>query len=128
MAPDQFAPPQVNSNLYFSSLFCIFICNKDILDYLDLDVPSTWDEVLKMLPILQSYQMNFYHPLGSDSTYKNFGATTQFIYLFGGEVFSESGVTTTVDTEEVINAITYMTDLFNVYNLPRQVSNTPLTS
>ena len=101
----------------------IMFYRKDILDYLDLEVPSTWDDVLKMLPILQSYQMNFYHPLGSDSTYKNFSATTQFIYLFGGEVFTESGVTTTVDTEEVINAITYMTDLFNVYNLPLQVSN-----
>ena len=101
----------------------IMFYRKDILDYLDLDVPSTWDDVLKMLPILQSYQMNFYHPLGSDSTYKNFSATTQFIYLYGGEVFTESGVTTTVDTEEVISAITYMTDLFNVHNLPRQVSN-----
>ena len=101
----------------------IMFYRKDILEYLDLDVPSTWDEVLKMLPILQSYQMNFYHPLGSDSTYKNFSATTQFIYLFGGEVFTENGVTTTVDTEEVISAITYMTDLFNVYNMPLQVSN-----
>ena len=101
----------------------IMFYRKDILDYLDLEVPSTWEEVLKMLPILQSYQMNFYHPLGADSTYKNFGATTQFIYLFGGEVFSESGVTTTVDSEEVISAITYMTDLFNVYNMPLQVSN-----
>ena len=101
----------------------IMFYRKDILEYLDLDVPSTWEDVLKMLPILQSYQMNFYHPLGSDSTYKNFSATTQFIYLFGGEVFTESGVTTTVDTEEVISAITYMTDLFNVYNLPLQVSN-----
>ena len=103
-------------------MFMMFY-RKDILDYLDLDVPSTWDDVLKMLPILQSYQMNFYHPLGADSTYKNFSATTQFIYLFGGEVFTETGVTTTVDTEEVISAITYMTDLFNVYNLPLQVSN-----
>jgi len=131
---------EVTSNIYancFTPVICkdgvyaipetqgmyIMFYRKDILDYLDLDVPSTWDEVLKMLPILQSYQMNFYHPLGSDSTYKNFGATTQFIYLFGGEVFSESGVTTTVDTEEVISAITYMTDLFNVYNMPLQVSN-----
>lgn len=131
---------EVTSNIYancFTPVICkdgvyaipetqgmyIMFYRKDILDYLDLDVPSTWDDVLKMLPILQSYQMNFFHPLGSDSTYKNYGATTQFIYLFGGEVFTESGVTTTVDTEEVISAITYMTDLFNVYNLPLQVSN-----
>ena len=131
---------EVTSNIYancFTPVICkegvyaipetqgmfIMFYRKDILDYLDLSVPSTWEEVLKMLPILQSYQMNFYHPLGSESTYKNFSATTQFIYLFGGEVFSESGVTTTVDTEEVISAITYMTDLFNVYNMPLQVSN-----
>lgn len=131
---------EVTSNIYancFTPVICkdgvyaipetqgmfIMFYRKDILDYLDLEVPSTWDDVLKMLPILQSYQMNFYHPLGSESTYKNFSATTQFIYLNGGEVFTESGVTTTVDTEEVISAITYMTDLFNVYNLPLQVSN-----
>lgn len=96
---------------------------KDILEYLDLEAPRTWDDVIHMLPILQSYQMNFFHPLGSDSSYKNYSTTTPFIYAYGGEVFSENGMTSVLNDEEVIQAITYMTDLFNIYNLPRQVAS-----
>ena len=96
---------------------------KDILEYLDLEAPKTWDDVIHMLPILQSYQMNFFHPLGSDSSYKNYSTTTPFIYAYGGEVFSENGMTSVLNDEEVIQAITYMTDLFNIYNLPRQVAS-----
>ena len=64
---------------------------RDIFDYLGLTPPSAWDDVIAMLPVLQSHQMNFYHPLGSDSSYKGFAATSPFIYAFGGEIFSENG-------------------------------------
>ena len=101
----------------------ILFYRKDILEYLGLNEPKTWDDVINMLPILQSYQMNFYHPLGSESSYKNYSATTPFIYGFGGEVFAEDGYTTVLTDEKVISAIKYMTDLYNVYNLPLQVSS-----
>ena len=101
----------------------VLFYRKDILEYLDLECPRSWDDVIKILPILQSYQMNFYHPLGADSSYKNYGATTPFIYSYGGEVFSDNGMTTVLNQEEVIQAIQFMTDLFNIYNLPRQVAS-----
>lgn len=96
---------------------------KDIFEYLEIQPPKTWDDVIKILPILQSYQMNFFHPLGSESSYKSYSATTPFIYGHGGEVFTDNGLTTVLTDENVINAIQYMTDLFNVYNLPLQVSS-----
>ena len=101
----------------------VLFYRKDIFEYLDLEAPKTWDDVIKILPILQSYQMNFFHPLGSDSSYKSYSATTPFIYGFGGEVFTEDGLTTVLTNENVIAGIQYMTDLFNIYNLPRQVSS-----
>ena len=96
---------------------------KDILEYLGLKVPKSWDDVINILPILQSYQMNFYHPLGADTSYKSYGYTTPFIYAFGGEVYSDNGMTTVLNTEEVISGIQFMTDLFNIYNLPLQVAS-----
>lgn len=96
---------------------------KDILGYLGLEEPRTWEDVIAMLPILQSYQMNFYHPLGSESSYKNYSSVTPFIYGFGGEVFAEDGYTTVLTDERVVEAIQYMTDLYNVYNLPLQVAS-----
>ena len=101
----------------------ILFYRKDILGYLGLEEPETWEDVIAMLPILQSYQMNFYHPLGSESSYKNYSSTTPFIYGFGGEVFAEDGYTTVLTDERVIEAIQYMTDLYNVYNLPLQVAS-----
>lgn len=101
----------------------ILFYRKDIFEYLDIKPPKTWDDVIKILPILQSYQMNFFHPLGSESSYKNYSATTPFIYGHGGEVFTDNGLTTVLTDENVINGIQFMTDLFNVYNLPLQVSS-----
>ena len=95
----------------------------DILSFLGLEPPDTWDDVIDMLPILQSYQMNVFHPLGGEGAYKGFGLTAPFIYQMGGEIYAEDGLSTTFDREELVDAITFMTDIFNVYNLPQQVPN-----
>jgi ABC-type glycerol-3-phosphate transport system substrate-binding protein len=96
---------------------------KDVLQYLGLSVPDTWEDVVKMLPILQSHRLNFYHPLGGDSAYKGYGFTTPFIYQLGGEVYSENGVESALSNPKTIEALRFMTDLFTLYNLPLQVSS-----
>ncbi len=95
----------------------------DILNFLDLDVPETWDDVIAMLKYLQSYQMNFFSPLGGDNSYKSYGYVSPFIYQFGGEIYRENAMMSTLTDEATIKAITFMTDLFNIYNLPQQVSS-----
>lgn len=104
------------------SVFLLYY-RKDILEYLDLDVPNTWQDVIDMLPILQSHQMNFYHPLGGDSSYKGYGFTSPLIYQFGGEIYSEDGISSTLMEDNTIEALKFMTNLFTVYNLPLQVSS-----
>jgi len=96
---------------------------KDILNYLGLEPPSTWGEVIGMLPILQSHRMNFYHPLGGDSAFKGYGMTTPLIYQFGGEIYTEDGISTTLKETQTVNAIRFMTNLFTIYDLPLQVSS-----
>lgn len=104
------------------SSFLLFY-RKDILDYLDLEVPDTWEDVINILPILQSHQMNFYDPLGSDSAYKGFGFTSRFIYQFGGEVFTENGTASTLSDAKTVAAVKFFTELFTVHDLPLQVSS-----
>ncbi|MDX1358740.1 MAG: extracellular solute-binding protein, partial [Clostridia bacterium] len=43
--------------------FAVVFYRKDIFDSLGLDVPDTWDDVTELLPELQRYGMNFYHPI-----------------------------------------------------------------
>ena len=104
------------------SVFLLFY-RKDILNYLDLDVPDTWTDVINMLPILQSHQMNFFHPLGGDASFKGYGYTSSLIYQFGGEIFTANGIASTLKDPTTVEAIKFMTELFTIYNLPLQVSS-----
>ena len=95
----------------------------DVLHYLDLEVPDTWEDVINMLPILQSHQMNFYHPLGGNTSYKGFGFTSPFIYQFGGEIYTSDGTDSMLTDKNTINAVKFMTELFTIYDLPLQISS-----
>ncbi|NLN51094.1 MAG: extracellular solute-binding protein [Acholeplasmataceae bacterium] len=94
---------------------------KDILGFLEIMPPDTWDDILKILPILQSYQMNFFHPLGGEDAYKGFGLTSPIIYQMGGEIYKDVSYQTTFDEEETIKALTFLTEIFTIHNLPQQV-------
>lgn len=122
--PNNFTPMIFENGVYGipeTQGISLLFYRKDILSFLGLTPPDTWDDILNMLPILQSYQMNFFHPLGGEGAYKGFGLTAPFIYQFGGEIYHEQGMSTTFNEEANIQAITFMTDIFNIYSLPQQV-------
>jgi len=101
----------------------IMYYRKDILESLNITVPNTWDECLEMLYTLQSYSMNFYHPMSADTSYKSFGVISPFIYQFDGDIFSTDGLYSTLEDENTVKAIDFLTSLYTVYNLPQQVSS-----
>ncbi|HLT00458.1 MAG TPA: extracellular solute-binding protein [Acholeplasma sp.] len=103
--------------------FNVLFYRRDILNNLNLDVPDTWDDVLDMLPELQRYGMNFYSMLSSTSAFKSFGATMPFIMQHGGKIYTQDALRATLDSEEVISAMTLMSDLFTVYALPLEVGS-----
>lgn len=103
--------------------FNVTFYRKDIMDSLDIPVPDTWDDVIKILPELQRLGMNFYSPISMHGGFKPFDATTPFIYQFGGELFGEDGMTTAIDDEDALKGINFMTELFTIYNVPQSVPN-----
>ncbi len=127
--PEQLVPMTYNDQLYGlpeTENFYVLVYRKDILEELSLDVPSTWDDVTDMLPVLKRYGMDFYIPLSSSSSSKSFDTTTPFIYQFGGDVYSvrsDGMVTGGLDNENTIKAMEFITDLYTEYGLPYQVSN-----
>jgi len=96
---------------------------KDILDFLGVDPPQTWDEVVSLIPVLQKYDYDFYTPLGNDNAFKTFGETTPFIYQFHGSLYNLSGDKTLINEDEAYQAFEFMTDLFSIYNIPITTSN-----
>jgi len=123
-APGTMLPYQFNGGAYAlpeSQDFWVLFYRKDILDALNLDVPDTMEDVKRLLPDLQRYGLNFFDPLAQTGGNKQLWLTSPFIFQHGGELFTEDGSKTAIDSEEAIAGIKEMTDLFTVYNLPLNV-------
>jgi len=103
--------------------FYLLFYRQDIMERLNLEVPSTWDDVIGILPELQRFGMNFYSMLSSNNAFKAFVQTMPFIRQFGGKIFSDDGLRAAYDDPKTIEALTLMTDLFTTYSLPLEVGS-----
>lgn len=104
--------------------FWVTYYRTDILNSIGItEIPQTWDEVIGILPILQSYGANYFVPLAQYEGLKPFVATLPFIYQFEGDLYSNNGMMTAINSEETIKGIKLMSDLFTLYNLPQRVGS-----
>jgi len=104
--------------------FWVTYYRKDILNSIGItEIPQTWDEVIEILPLLQSYGMNYFEPLAQFSGLKPFVATLPFIYQFGGDLYSPDGMETDINSEATLEGITLMSELFTLYNMPKYVGS-----
>lgn len=104
--------------------FWVTYYRRDILESIGItEIPQTWDEVIAILPLLQSYGANYFVPLAQYEGLKPFVATLPFIYQFEGDLYTPDGMMTAINSEETIKGIKLMSDLFTLYNLPQRVGS-----
>lgn len=103
--------------------FYVLFYRKDILDNLGLEVPNTMQEVKEILPQLNRYGMNFFTHVAGYIGYKPFAATLPFIYQNGGSFYGDTAQQINLGSDETIDAIIEMTELFTVYGVPFEVRN-----
>lgn len=123
-APGAFVPYILNDKAYAlpeTLDFNVIMYRKDIFDSLNFMVPDTWNEVIDILPELQKYGMNFYHPIAGGVAIKWFYQTSGFVYQFGGNVYTEDGLRTNIASKEAVQGLTFLNQLFTNYALPEQV-------
>ena len=99
----------------------------DIMGDLGIDVEkdvNTWDDVLKILPVLQKSSMTFAVP----SVERKIGNTTNpdlanyyaQLYQRGGTLYDEEAMRTMIGEPEAIEAFEFYTKLFTNYKLEKQ--------
>lgn len=104
--------------------FYVMYYRKDIMAKWGItELPETWDDVISILPELQRHGANFYVPLSSATSSKSIMTTAPFIYQYGGNLFSDDAMHTTISEENSLNAVKLMTELYTLYGLPQQISN-----
>lgn len=93
--------------------FRVMYYRKDILQRLDLKVPDTWDDLYKMLPILQQNGMNF-TPVNDHGV---------FLQMHGAEYYLQDGSKTGLTSEKSFNAFKQWTELQNKYAIDQQMDS-----
>jgi ABC-type glycerol-3-phosphate transport system substrate-binding protein len=117
--------------------FPMLFYRTDILNELNLEIPQTWDDVIKIIPELQKEHMNFGLPIsetqssagagdvgtaaagaGSLSAHQGVIPFLTFLYQQGGNVYLEDGVATDLDSELAVASFRRWTELYELYKLP----------
>ena len=95
----------------------------DTMKALGLSVPSTWEDVIDMLPTLQRYGMNFFYPTSGGVGLKWFYQTAGLIYQYGGSIYSDDGLSTIIDSQRSYQGLKLLADLYTTYSLPSYVAS-----
>ncbi len=103
--------------------FYVLFYRRDILDMLGLEVPDTWADVKKMMPILHRNAMNFNLTLANNVGYKSFESTGAFLFQNGGDYYTKDGFHANFNDPNTLKGIREMIDLYQVYGLVQNVPN-----
>ncbi len=95
----------------------------DIFEENDFEVPDTWQDVLYLLPQLQTQGMDFYIPSSSASSLKTLPSTGYFFLQNNAELFSEDGLKVDFTGEKQQESLQFMVDLYNRYGLEKSIPN-----
>ncbi|KMJ59292.1 ABC transporter substrate-binding protein [Bacillus sp. LL01] len=125
-SPGAFLPMIIDDAVYGlpeTQDFFVQYYRKDIMNALDIPVPDTWNDVVDILPELQRFGLNYYTPIAGAVAFKPFQSTSPFIYQHQGDLYQENGLGTSIDSDETVRGIQFMTDLNTIYSTPLQVPN-----
>ena len=88
--------------------FNMMFVREDVLANLGIDLPKTWDDIKKAIPVLQANNMQI--GMHSDSKI--------FLYQNGGELFADDGMRINLDSNVALESFAMMCDFFTMYSFP----------
>ncbi|MFC4810950.1 extracellular solute-binding protein [Paenibacillus sp. GCM10023250] len=119
-------PYQFNDAVYAlpeQQVFEMLFYRKDIMKQLGVQVPQTWDEVYKLIPVLQKNHMEFTLPIAQTTGVSGMEPSKAFamlLYQMGGQFYTDNGAASSLDSEIAMNAFDQWTDFYTNYKLPLQ--------
>lgn len=89
--------------------FSVMFVRDDVMEKMGIEVPETWDDMIALIPTFQFNNM----AIGFQADYRN------LIYQRGGNLWEDEGIRTAFDSDEVIDAFTWMVDLYQQYDMQK---------
>lgn len=102
--------------------FNVMFYRKDILEELGVEIPNTWDDLIKILPTIQKSNMNVGIPSIerkiNNVLYPDLSNFFAQLYQKGGTLYNENGSKTMLDGELAVEAFEIYTRFFTHYKTP----------
>lgn len=103
--------------------FQVLFYRRDILESLALDVPDTWDDVKRIMPVLLQNSLNFSTPIATQGGFKTYNTTSPFLFQHGGAYLAGDGASAALKSDETYEGLTAMTELYSIYGTQASVAN-----
>jgi len=91
--------------------FSMLFYRADIFMDLGIQPPSTWEELLSIVPKLQANHMEVAFPT-------SLGGLNLFLYQMGGELYGDDGREIAIDTDLGLSAFEYLCQFFEQHRFP----------
>lgn len=114
--PSAIKPLQYRGDTYALPLtqnYEMLFVREDIFEQMKLEVPTTWDELSLVAPVLQRNNMM----IGINSSFSTFAT---LLYQNGGNIYNQELNATQFEDEAAIEAFKTWTDFFTKYSFPVQ--------
>lgn len=103
--------------------FNVLFYRKDILENIGVSVPDSYEDVLKMLPTLHRFGLNYNNYVANAVGYKSFSVTTPYIFQKGGRLYEDGNIKILLDEEAAIAGMELLTESFIVYDMDYVVTS-----
>lgn len=106
-----------------TQMFPVMFYRKDILEELNLTPPETWDDVYRMISILQRQNLEFFLPIDDPMAQNNTllipnRAFAMLLYQKGGQFYQADQKASALDSEIAIEAFNQWTQFYTNYKFP----------
>lgn len=106
--------------------FPVMFYRKDILDELNIEIPQTWEDVIKIIPELQRVNLDFYLPIDIVENVQGVLAPNvmfvSLLYQNGGELYLNDGKTSGLSERVALDAFKQWTDFYTNYRFQIQAN------
>lgn len=116
---ERFSPSVLESYTFEGQVFALpetmsfpmMFVRTDIFEQLGISPPETWDDFYSIISVLQRNRLQIGFPTASNGL-------KIFLYQAGGELYNSERTASALDSEESIESLKTLTDLFLLYGLP----------
>ncbi len=120
--PSSYAALSLGGGVYAlpeTQVISVLFYRADILSELGLKAPETWEELIGMMPTIQSANMSVGIPYPTIVSPNQF-ALYSLMYQMGARIYDEEGTRTLIHEEPAVQAFDFYTSLYTDYGLPKE--------